>query len=109
MLDAARIAIQIAKESQTYIVIDADGLYLIQDEPELVKGCVTNFFARDCRSRLCRYKRAILTPNVVEFGRLCKALVSALRSVNEVSLIQILGDRMSTTHPTPARTRRRPI
>ena len=40
------------------MVIDADGLFLIQDEPDLVKG----------------YKECILTPNVIEFARLAKAL-----------------------------------
>lgn len=40
------------------MVIDADALYLIQSEPDLVKG----------------YKECILTPNVVEFDRLAKAL-----------------------------------
>jgi len=38
-------------------VLDADGLALAQTRPELVQG----------------YKECILTPNVVEFGRLCKA------------------------------------
>ena len=40
------------------MVIDADGLFLIQEQPDLVKG----------------YKECILTPNVVEFGRLAKSL-----------------------------------
>lgn len=39
------------------IVVDADGLFLINSQPELVKGY------RDC----------ILTPNVVEFARLAKS------------------------------------
>lgn len=38
-------------------VLDADGLYLAQTRPELVDGCT------EC----------ILTPNVVEFGRLAKS------------------------------------
>lgn len=38
-------------------VLDADGLNLVQTKPELVQG----------------YRECILTPNVVEFGRLCKA------------------------------------
>ncbi|KAJ3193422.1 hypothetical protein HK101_004854 [Irineochytrium annulatum] len=38
------------------VVIDADGLFLVQQRPDLVKG----------------YVKAILTPNVVEFKRLCE-------------------------------------
>lgn len=59
MQSAARIAIQLARQRSIYIVIDADGLYLVQAEPELVKG----------------YRRAVLTPNVVEFKRLCDSAV----------------------------------
>ncbi|ORY00503.1 H-hydrate dehydratase [Basidiobolus meristosporus CBS 931.73] len=47
--------IQVAREKEIPIVIDADGLYLIQKCPETIKG----------------YRKAIITPNVVEFKRLC--------------------------------------
>lgn len=40
------------------MVLDADALMIIQEEPELIQG----------------FKECILTPNVVEFGRLAKAL-----------------------------------
>jgi len=46
-----------AKKKNVSFVLDADGLYLAQTRPELVKG----------------YKECILTPNVVEFGRLAKS------------------------------------
>ncbi|KAK5710842.1 hypothetical protein LTR15_012819 [Elasticomyces elasticus] len=46
-----------AKKKGIAFVLDADGLYLAQTQPDLVKG----------------YKHCILTPNVVEFGRLAKA------------------------------------
>lgn len=46
-----------AKKRNVSFVLDADGLYLAQTRPELVQG----------------YKECILTPNVVEFGRLAKA------------------------------------
>ncbi|KAK4049069.1 hypothetical protein OIV83_004431 [Microbotryomycetes sp. JL201] len=55
---AARVAIKLAREKDIYIVIDADGLWLAQNEPDVVKG----------------YAKAVLTPNVVEFGRLCDAV-----------------------------------
>merc|ERR1712230_171358 len=50
VLEAAR------KENMPF-VLDADGLNLAQTRPELVHG----------------YRECILTPNVVEFGRLCKS------------------------------------
>ena len=40
------------------VVLDADALLLVQQDPGLVRG----------------YRLAVLTPNVVEFGRLCRAL-----------------------------------
>ncbi|KAF9109480.1 hypothetical protein BGX27_007578 [Mortierella sp. AM989] len=55
MLQTARHAIKKARELDIPIVIDADGLFLIQNEPDLVQG----------------YTKAVLTPNLVEFGRLC--------------------------------------
>ncbi|KAK0525370.1 hypothetical protein OC835_005635 [Tilletia horrida] len=58
MQDCGRIAIELAREANMYIVVDADGLWLLQNEPEVIRG----------------YRRAVLTPNVVEFGRLCRKL-----------------------------------
>lgn len=46
-----------AKKRNISFVLDADGLYLAQTRPDLVHG----------------YKECILTPNVVEFGRLAKS------------------------------------
>lgn len=40
------------------LVLDADALYLVNSEPDLIRG----------------YKDCILTPNVIEFGRLAKSL-----------------------------------
>lgn len=59
MQNAARIAIEIAKEEGMYLVLDADGLWLINNHPELIKG----------------YKKAVLTPNVIEYGRLADKMV----------------------------------
>ncbi|KAH8701123.1 YjeF domain protein [Talaromyces proteolyticus] len=47
-----------ARNRSVPFVLDADGLLLVSQKPELVKG----------------YKGCILTPNVVEFARLAKAL-----------------------------------
>lgn len=49
--------IEAAKKQGVPFVLDADGLGLVQSNPDLLQGC----------------KECILTPNVVEFARLCKA------------------------------------
>ncbi|KIW07708.1 ATP-dependent (S)-NAD(P)H-hydrate dehydratase, variant [Verruconis gallopava] len=46
-----------ARKRNIPFVLDADGLFLVQTRPELIQG----------------YKECILTPNVVEFGRLAKS------------------------------------
>ncbi|KAI8922043.1 Ribokinase-like protein [Powellomyces hirtus] len=58
MMEMTKKIIIKAKENKMPLVIDADGLYLIQSEPELIKG----------------YPLAVLTPNVNEFSRLCEAM-----------------------------------
>ncbi|KAF9736021.1 hypothetical protein PMIN06_002560 [Paraphaeosphaeria minitans] len=57
MQDTCAKVIQEARKQGIPFVLDADGLYLAQTQPELVQG----------------YTECILTPNVVEFGRLAKA------------------------------------
>ncbi|KAJ5232552.1 hypothetical protein N7468_005508 [Penicillium chermesinum] len=47
-----------ARKREIPFVLDADGLLIVTENPDLVKG----------------YNECILTPNVVEFGRLAKAL-----------------------------------
>jgi len=49
--------IQEARKQGMPVVLDADGLLIAQNRPELVQG----------------YRECILTPNVVEFGRLAKS------------------------------------
>ncbi|KAK9234275.1 Ribokinase-like protein [Lipomyces kononenkoae] len=58
MLEIATKVIERAKELGLHIVIDADGLFLVQQTPDVIRG----------------YTKAVLTPNIVEFQRLCKAL-----------------------------------
>lgn len=50
----AKMAVSIARERGMFIVIDADGLYMVGQDSAIIKG----------------YRRAVLTPNVVEFKRL---------------------------------------
>ena len=57
MQETAAILIQEIRKRKIPLVVDADGLWLVKNRPELVKG----------------YDNTILTPNVVEFGRLCEA------------------------------------
>ena len=54
MQSYARIAVSMAKEWGMYVVLDADGLYMIGEDISVIKG----------------YRRVVLTPNVVEFKRL---------------------------------------
>ncbi|KAL0938668.1 YjeF domain containing protein [Colletotrichum truncatum] len=58
MQDTVALVIRAARERSIPLVLDADALQLVQKKPELVKG----------------YTLAVLTPNVVEFSRLCDAL-----------------------------------
>ncbi|CDU22946.1 uncharacterized protein SPSC_01576 [Sporisorium scitamineum] len=58
MQKCAKLCIGLARKHGMYVVVDADGLWLLQNEPEVVKG----------------YNKAILTPNVAEFARLCDKL-----------------------------------
>ncbi|KAG5458243.1 MAG: Ribokinase-like protein [Olpidium bornovanus] len=55
--------IEVAKRNNKLLVLDGDALFLVHNRPELVKG----------------YGLAVLTPNVVEFGRLCKSVCGSVR------------------------------
>lgn len=57
MQDTVAQVIEAARKENMPIVLDADGLNIAQTKPDLIQG----------------YRECILTPNVVEFGRLCKA------------------------------------
>ncbi|KAK0728948.1 Ribokinase-like protein [Apiosordaria backusii] len=58
MQETVALVIKAAREQNMPMVLDADALLLICKDPDLVRG----------------YKQAVLTPNVVEFERLAKAL-----------------------------------
>lgn len=57
MQNAARLAIALARSKGLYLVLDADALWLVSQDPDVIRG----------------ERRAVLTPNVVEFKRLCEA------------------------------------
>jgi ATP-dependent NAD(P)H-hydrate dehydratase len=54
MQDYAKLAVSIAREKGMFIVLDADALYMIGKDISIIKG----------------YRRAVVTPNIVEFKRL---------------------------------------
>ncbi|GAO16152.1 hypothetical protein UVI_02040470 [Ustilaginoidea virens] len=58
MLETVSRVVRAARGSRMPVVLDADALQLVQRDPDLVRG----------------YRQAVLTPNVVEFGRLRSAL-----------------------------------
>lgn len=58
MLETVTELIEFLKEQETPMILDADSLFLITNNPGLIKG----------------YKNCVLTPNVVEFKRLASAL-----------------------------------
>ena len=66
-----KVVTEVIKEAQSKsipFVLDADGLLLVTEDPNLVKG----------------YKECILTPNVNEFSRLAKALGIEVQSQAEI-------------------------
>lgn len=67
MHDTVAKVIEAAREVNMPIVLDADGLRIAQTKPELIQG----------------YRECILTPNVVEFGRLCKSKGIDPKSLDE--------------------------
>ena len=56
MQNYAKVALDLARARAMFLVLDADALWLVGQDTALVKG----------------YRRAVLTPNVVEFKRLCE-------------------------------------
>ncbi|KAF8159494.1 H-hydrate dehydratase [Crassisporium funariophilum] len=54
MQSFAKMAVSIAREQGMYLVLDADALYMVGQDISVIKG----------------YRRAVVTPNVVEFKRL---------------------------------------
>lgn len=58
MQSYARTAVSIARNRGMFIVLDADGLYMIGKDKSVIQG----------------YRRAVITPNVVEFKRLAEQI-----------------------------------
>jgi ATP-dependent NAD(P)H-hydrate dehydratase len=67
-----KVVAEVIKEARSRsipFVLDADGLLIVTQDPSLVKG----------------YKECILTPNVVEFSRLAKAMGVKVASQAEIA------------------------
>ena len=64
MISHARTALNLAKENGMYVVLDADALWMLGQDIGILKG----------------YRRAVVTPNVMEFKRLSEVVVRRLRS-----------------------------
>jgi ATP-dependent NAD(P)H-hydrate dehydratase len=56
MQQYARTALRLARVRAMFVVLDADALWMVGQALELVRG----------------YRRAVVTPNVAEFKRLCE-------------------------------------
>ncbi|CAO2611418.1 ATP-dependent (S)-NAD(P)H-hydrate dehydratase [Lemmus lemmus] len=83
LLNNVRGILEASKARDIPVVIDADGLWLIAQQPALIHS----------------YQKAILTPNRVEFGRLWEAVVSSWalgdtqsHSASVLKLSQALGN-----------------
>ncbi|KAJ6103698.1 YjeF C-terminal domain carbohydrate kinase-like protein [Penicillium sp. IBT 16267x] len=75
-----KVVAEVIKEARSRsipFVLDADGLLLVTEDPSLIKG----------------YKECILTPNVVEFGRLAKAL--GINVSSQADIAEDGGDKTS--------------
>ncbi|BGP70007.1 hypothetical protein NBRC10513v2_003360 [Rhodotorula toruloides] len=76
---AAKTAISLARQNDLYVVLDADSLWLVQNEPDVVRG----------------YKRAVLTPNVVEFARLAESCNLDPKSMPDTELAAAISRALS--------------
>ncbi|XP_063928054.1 ATP-dependent (S)-NAD(P)H-hydrate dehydratase-like isoform X3 [Zophobas morio] len=60
ILDYACRICKIARQNDVSIVVDADGCHLVTQKYDLIRG----------------YEKVVITPNVPEYSRLCKAILS---------------------------------
>ncbi|KAG6850652.1 hypothetical protein H0H93_010380 [Arthromyces matolae] len=56
MENFAKLALSLARKQGMFLVLDADALWMVGKDISLIRG----------------YRRAVITPNVVEFKRLCE-------------------------------------
>ena len=58
MVSYARQALELARARGMFVVLDADALWMLSEDPGILRG----------------YRRSVITPNVAEFARLSEAL-----------------------------------
>lgn len=75
MQDTVEHVIRAAKERRIPLVLDADALLVVQRDLDIIKG----------------YSQAVLTPNVVEFERLCKAAGISDNKGSETERVEALA------------------
>lgn len=80
MLETAKRMVEIIAERDLPLVVDGDGIHLLQENPSILSKC----------------KNAVITPNRNEYNRLIQKYVIRLtKNVNdEVSLSKILGNTL---------------
>jgi ATP-dependent NAD(P)H-hydrate dehydratase len=68
--------LSVAKEMGKWVVLDADGLWAVTNEPEIIKGYDSCFIwcltVSESKLIVPAYSQ---TPNIMEFKRLCEKLV----------------------------------
>jgi len=74
--EVARELIRACRSKNKLLVIDGDGLWTVEQDPSIVKG----------------YNNVILTPNVNEFSRLCKAVLPSVEKPGRKELANALGN-----------------
>ncbi|KAM0262349.1 hypothetical protein ACHAQJ_001818 [Trichoderma viride] len=71
--------IKAARDAKMPVVLDADALQVVQNDPDVIRG----------------YKYAVLTPNVVEFKRLCDALkIDVSDQTSETGKVETLAKEL---------------
>ncbi|KAK3699951.1 hypothetical protein QZH41_016611 [Actinostola sp. cb2023] len=84
ILDNAKALIEKARKQGKHIVIDADGLFVIANYPDLIRN----------------YTRTILTPNTVEFSRLYSTVMGQAVDPNGSSQSQVANLSRALGHVT---------
>lgn len=76
MLKTMIRVVQEIKVANKPVILDADSLFLLSMQPDLIRG----------------YKKAVITPNVVEFGRICTAL--DIDNKDSVETAQLVSEKL---------------
>ncbi|KAG0172808.1 hypothetical protein DFQ30_009617 [Apophysomyces sp. BC1015] len=78
MQEAAKEIVKKARERDMALVLDADALFMVQNHPETIRN----------------YAKAVLTPNAVEFRRLCEAMNVAVDGSHKGEMTQRLSQAL---------------